>query len=188
MASISGILQVGEANATLRAIGARQRGAAYLYSAALVGSMIAGAILGKLVVDYLGESGPASDLGLFGGLIAGLLVYLIAGRRFTTWRFRTRLAKRGIPLDLPLSLELTPEAVVYKVGDVQTTAKWPAVTELFSSRGYWIFLAQASPLFAPKRFFPDTGSERDFVQTALGYMSDAARQRSSDAVELAEVS
>ena len=59
------------------------------------------------------------------------------------------------------------------------------VTEMFPSRGYWVLMAQASPLFAPKRLFASADDERRFVAEALSRMSEASRARSKEAVAFA---
>jgi len=119
------------------------------------------------------------------GALVGLFGYAYVCRRFTVWRFRTKLQDKGTPLHMNLRMELTPEALVYEVQDIYHRAKWSGVSELFPNRGYWIFIAQSSPFFAPKRFFASEAEERAFVREALGHMSERARARSEAAVKFA---
>jgi hypothetical protein len=120
-------------------------------------------------------------VGFMVGVAAGAFAYRLLGPRLILWRFRKRLADRAISMDLPLSMELTAEKLEYSVGDVQQFATWNAVTDLFESHGYWIFLVQASPWFAPKRFFENPAAEAAFIADALAHMTDEAKSRSPDA-------
>lgn len=65
---------------------------------------------------------------------------------------RKALAKRGQAYEQPLSLRLTPEALVYDLGDLTMTANWRCVTDLFQTRKYWVFLVQSSAMVLPRRF------------------------------------
>jgi hypothetical protein len=184
VSNISGVLKVGEAQAAMRAIATRQRGPALVYYGLLCGLMILGG-LGGAAVDIL-LNPPDAHMGFAIGLMVGSVLYVLFCRRITLSRFRKRLSARGISLDLPLNMEVTPNALAYTVGDVQQRAKWNAVTELFQSHGYWIFLVQSSPWFAPKHFFADAPAERSFVEAALARMGEEAKRRSSDAVNFIE--
>jgi hypothetical protein len=95
------------------------------------------------------------------------------------------MVQKGHPPNLQLRVEITPEALLYSVGGIRQIADWSAVSELFENRGYWIFLVQSSPYFAPKRFFENVSAEKTFVASALAHMSDDARARSKTAVAFA---
>ncbi len=180
MTSVSGLLKIGEANAACRDIGARQRGTAITYYVALVALGLGGAAIG-----YFAWA-PDRNLGAAVGWVCGAILYALTARRFTMMLFRRRLVEKGSPLNLPLGMEIAPDTLRYDVGDVQHIAKWSCVSELFRSHGYWIFLVQASPWIAPKRFFADGDAERAFIKDALAHMNEAARARSRVAVAFAE--
>jgi len=180
MSSVSGLLKIGEASPTVQTILTRTRGARYTYLLIAFVMMAVGAAIG-----YFGwQRDPV--LGLLVGYVCGAAVYLLLARRLTVARFRKRLTAKGSPLNLSLRMEITQDALVYEVGDILKAAKWPCVSELFDNHGYWIFLAQSSPYFAPKRFFADREAERAFIKEALAHMNEAARSRSRDAVAFAE--
>jgi hypothetical protein len=80
---------------------------------------------------------------------------------------------------------VTPEALVYDLGDIHQTAKWKAVTEVFRIRDYWIVIAQATPFFAPRRFFASEAAERGFIAQVLAHMTPEARDRSAGAADFA---
>jgi hypothetical protein len=176
---VSGTLQVGEANATARSVGARQRGPAlYFYGILLVFGAL-GALAGGLLAPRIADI--ATGDGAFYGFMAGILLYALTARRLTVYVFRRRFARKGLPQMLPLSLQITGEALIYELGDVRNVAKWRCVTEIFCSSGYWIFLVQSAPWFAPIRFFATRADERAFVAAALAQMSVEAQARSPDA-------
>lgn len=184
MPVVSGILKVGEAQGAVRAIGRHQMGSQNVYVFLLIGLMAAGAVLGETIAPRLGLA--SGGIGVWIGLFVAALIYTLFGRKFVVWRFRKRLADRAIPMDMPLIMEITADALSYKVGDVEQKAKWGVVTEIFRSYGYWIFMVQASAWFAPEHFFANSDEEKLFLKAALRYMSDGARTRSSDATAFTE--
>jgi Na+/proline symporter len=173
------MLSVGEANATVADIGSRQRGSKAFYYLILFGLMIGGAVIGSLAWP------PNRGTGIFCGFIAGTVLYVFLGKRLAMYRFRKRFKDRGLPLNLPLKMEIAPDALVYQLGEVRSSANWIAVTELFYSRGYWIFLVQSSPYFAPERFFANEKAEWIFIKEALSHMSEQARSNSPSAIAFA---
>jgi hypothetical protein len=183
MSAVSGLLQVGEASRTVRTIAARQRGSLVYYYAILFALAVAGGVVGYLVARFVMH--VDGDVGVPFGFSGGAIVYLFVVRRVAIKRFRSRMVQKGHPPDLQLRMEITPEALLYSLGGIRQIADWSAVSELFESRGYWIFLAQSSPYFAPKRFFESFAAEKAFVASALAHMSDDARARSKKAVAFA---
>jgi len=93
---------------------------------------------------------------------------------------RKALAKRGTAYEQSLTFRLTSEAIVYDLGDLTMTARWPCVTDLYQTRKYWVFLVQSSAMVLPRRFFATLEAERDFIIEVTSRMTDAARARSPD--------
>ena len=196
MTCVSGLLKIGEAQSTLRNIGKRQRGSAYVFYLILVALMIGGMVAGVtitfavfLVLDFAKihhdwDVGSVSMWVGWFGMFVGVILYQRICKRLTVARFRNRLIQKGTTPELPLGMEIAPEDLLYDVGDVKHVAKWSCVSEVFPSHGYWIFL-ESSPYFAPKRFFANVDGERAFLKDALAHMSEAARGRSKEAVAFA---
>ena len=100
---------------------------------------------------------------------------------------RKALAERGLKYEQPLTVRLTPEAVVYDLGDLTMAARWPYVTDIYRTRKYWVFLVQSSAMVLPRRFFAAPEVERSFIAEAMSRMTEAARGRSQDAAMLVGV-
>ncbi len=183
MASISGTLRVGEANATVSALTTRQHGSNASYYVILLTLMGVGLLIGLAGSYVLADAGrPVYGVGGPMGVAAGAFVYLLIKRRLVMARFKRRFQERQHALELPLRMEVSTEHLRYEVGGVTQLAAWSAVDELFRSNDYWIFLAQAHALFAPRRMFASDAEEKTFLREALSNMNESARARSVDAV------
>jgi MFS family permease len=192
MTSVSGLLKIGEAQATMRDIGKRTRGSAYIYTflllAMVIGGMIAGAVVAQLIfLAFDAEKVPYdsvvwSIILVWLGVAAGFTAYCKFAMRLLVRRHKKRLIEKGMSPECPLSLEIAPDALLYEVGDEKRIAKWSSVSELFMSHHYWIFLVQSAPYFLPTRFFANHNTEAAFIAEALAHMNEAARARSRDAV------
>jgi len=180
MTSISGTIRIGEAQATCAATAKRQRGATWQYYAVMIGLWIGGAVIGFAAGLLLHAN---VNWTACGGAVVGLLSYRPVAQRWVVWRFRHRLTGTGTPLDMPAAMAITPEALAYTVADIEKRGKWAAVSELFHAKGYWIFMVQSEPWFAPDHFFANDADKRTFLREALSHMSEAARARSGDAVK-----
>ena len=174
------MLKVGEASATGRAVLRRVRGSQLIfliYALVLIGGCTAAGWFAWRLVPWIGGAA---------GYFVGVVAYVLSCRHVAVARYRRRFASRGMPLELRLRLEVTPEALVYEIGAIRNIVGWSAVTELFAKKNYWIFIAQGSALFAPKRFFASSEAEKAFLAAALARMNEAARVRSPDAVKFIE--
>jgi len=135
----------------MRDVLSRLRGGHVVYS--VVSMLIVIACVGAGAIIW--TSNPLAGAAV--GLVVGILVYAFAFTRLNKYLYRRRFRERGLPLVFPLSVEFTDEALDYTVGDIREIAKWTAVTELFPSRGYWIFLAQGSTFFCPTALVRNEG-------------------------------
>lgn len=174
----TGVLAAGESTAAMAYIKAR-RGVSPRQT------------MGILLVCVLAVSIPLSAWVSGSWLIAtvsvesaiiGLAVGLVIVRSLAGPSMRKALAERGQKYELPLTLRLTPEALVYELAGLTMAARWPCVTDLYRTRKHWVFLVQNSAMVLPRRFFPTPEVERDFIAEAMSQMTDAARGRSPDAV------
>lgn len=178
---VSGILAVGESGAAMAYIKAR-RGVSprQMKAIILVCVMALGIPLGAWVSGSWLSASVSVDFAL-GGLVVGvLIVQALAGPSM-----RKALAERGQKHELPLTFRLTPDALVYDLDDLTTTARWSCVTDLYRTRKHWVFLVQSSAMVLPRRFFMAPEAERAFIADALSRMTYAARARSPDAVRVA---
>ena len=183
MTTITGTIQIGEAQATVSATGKRQRGS-LLWHWVLMFSLLGGVgLIGVLLAIPAKVDGGT---GLTIGMIGGLLIYMRWSKILTVWRCRKTLMARGVPADLAVRWDVTDQSVRYQVGDVTTEAAWRAVTEIFHDKGWWIVMAQGTPMFAADRFFADDAAQRAFVAEVLSHLSDEARTRSAAAVKFVE--
>jgi len=183
VSEVSGILQAGEASGTARALAARQRGSAWQYWAVMLVFAVLGGVLGVVVAARSGFIEPID--GFTPGVMVGVLGYLLVARRLTVFGMRRTLTSRGIATAFPLRLEVTGDALIYQLGDVRQIAQWRSVTEVVRIRDYWVVIAQASPFFAPRRFFANEQAERTFIAQLLAHMTPEARERSHGAADFA---
>jgi hypothetical protein len=185
MASISGMLKVGEAQATNGARMARLRGSSLIYVGVMLGLTVGGMLLALVVGAFVGVGEQDATAWGFLGIAVGVVSYIFLGRYLVLKRFRAEIQKRHSTTEFPLRLELTPDQILYELGGLTHVARWSAVDELFPSHGYWLFSVQSAAFFAPKRLFAGEAEEARFVAEALAYMSPEARGRSVEASRFA---
>ena len=188
MQFIMGEIEAGEAQAAMPTIAARQRGSRLTYYAALLLLMGAGALFGYLLGSALMRDGRKTifdpSLTSLVGLWVGYLVYLRFCRPLLVRQFRKRMQDRDLSVRFEQTLEVDDEGLILESGGVRRIASWSVVTEVFESKGYWIFLVQMEPWFAPSRFFSSQSDEKAFIGAALRRMTPNARDRSKAAVAL----
>lgn len=186
MTSISGTLRVGEASAAIGKLSVRQLGSNKIYWMIMLGLVFGGLIVGLAVAFLLPNNGSHYySGGASTGAIVGGFVYAMLQRPLVKARFRRRFQARHHTLDLPVRIEFTSDHLIYEIGGITQLSCWPAVDEVFTTHGYWIFLAQATALFTPRRFFANAEEERQFVSEALALMAPEARARSREAARFA---
>jgi hypothetical protein len=121
-------------------------------------------------------------------LIIGWPVLMIFSRWSRNWqvaRMKRALITRGTSNPLPVTFEITDEALALQQGALGWNAPWTTITDLNPVGPYWIFLAQGTPLYLPKRCFTSPSEEAAFVAACLARMSPSARDRSPKAVHAA---
>ena len=172
MTSISGVMKLGEADAARRDIARRFQMSGQAGYFLLIGLVMAGAVAGAVI-----WRGPGMAI----GVALAFLGYWALANRFAQRRFRRLLVARGLPAEIPVSMTIAPDALTYDVADVRHIAKWNAVTEIFLSRGFWLFMVNSAVWTLPRRLFADKAAERAFIAAALEHMCDDARNRSGTA-------
>jgi len=182
MTTITGTIRIGEAQATMNATARHLRGGtAWFWVLMLV--LVAG--VGTLGMWLSAIADLPLVIGWLVGACGGGFAYVRLCKVLAVWRCRKTLTGKGVPLDLPVRLEVSPDAFTYAIGDVVSTARWAAVTEIFFDKGWWIFMVQGSPWFAADRFFANDADKRAFLREALSHISEDARARSPAAVTFA---
>ncbi len=176
----TGVLTIGESTTALAYIKARRGVSPRQVKAILLVCMLA---VGIPVGAWASESWFSAAMSVESTII-GLGVGLLIVQRLAGPSMRKALAQRGQSYDQPLTLRLTPEALVYDLADLTMTARWPCVTDLYQTRKHWVFLVQNSAIVLPRRFFATREAERDFIVEATSRMTDAARARSPDATKV----
>ena len=190
MQSVTGEIEAGEAQGARGAVGARKRGSiAIFYVVQLAISAGFGAVgLGLgWAINHLVTHEQTVDpvLTMLVGLWLGILGYLLLARRLVIRWFHQRMAARGLDVRYVQTLTVQDEGLLLNSGMVRALAPWPAVTEVFRFKAYWIFLVQMTPWFVPRRFFANEAEERAFLRAALAHLSEEALARSKDAVDFA---
>lgn len=183
MASISGSITIGEAQATVGALVKRQRGSNALYVTVLYSVIILAVLMSVGIAYWVGWD---VNIAPVFGVVAAYLAWYFVGRRYVVWQFRKKLMARGVALHLPVRIEISSEALVYERADVVQSAKWSAISELYRQKGYWIFMVHSDGYYLPGHFFPNTATERAFITEALSYMTEEARARSKSATLFVE--
>jgi hypothetical protein len=176
----TGTLAAGESSAAMAYIKARRGLSPRQMKAILLVCMLA---VGIPVGAWASGSWLAATLSVefaILGLGAGLLLV----QRLAGPSMRRALAERGQAYEQSLTLRLTSEALVYDLGDLTVTARWPCVTDVYKTRKYWVFLVQSSAIVLPRRFFTTAKAECDFIVEATSRLTDAARARSPDATSV----
>jgi hypothetical protein len=189
MIKITGQIMVGEAQGALTAVAARQRGSSLIFTLA-VAVLVAlggagGYAIGSAIEVVPGEKVLDPNVTALVGFGVGLLAYSRLCRGLIVRRFREQMAERDLDLKFQQTFTVTEENLTLESGRVRRVADWAAVTELFKTRDYWIFLVQMEPWFAPSRFFADKAEEKMFIRNALSHLSDKARARSREAAAFA---
>lgn len=177
---ITGTMRIGEGTSTYSSISKRTSG-----SSPDTYSIMAGlAIMGTIAGYYIGFPNPSFGA-LLGGFTGWVLHYPLY-RWIALRNWRKVSAEKYSNDDLPLVVECKADALTYEFGHVKRIVQWPGVSDLFWNSGYWIFIAQGSPLLIPSKAFGNRETEVQFLKDALSHMTDAARTRSEQAVQFAK--
>lgn len=177
---VEGEIQIGEANrwggrAYRPLTGAPWPTVVSAVSTALVISSAAG--LSSILTAW-GAPEWASLSAFIGLLIAGVIVGHRTGRSVGVRLFRKHLLERGTPLLLPTTVEITPDALLWRSGGAETSFSWSSVSEVNRVGPYWVVIAQATLVYIPQRFFADKQAEAAFVDALIDRLEPAARARS----------
>lgn len=190
MSALTGSIRLGEGTAVARHVQARlgtPSWAALLQMAAGVVIGLGGIWLGSFACRTLGLPRAAElPVGIVWMILFYLLVWIPSYQRWLVARFQKALGARGVPVELPVSVSLEPDAIRYRIGDITTEAPWATISEIVRAGRYWVFLAQANSLYVPSRFFGSQHEERTFLTEALGRMTPEARKRSGAAETAAQ--
>ena len=180
---VQGNMQVGEASRWAGRATRRLSGALWPVLLANVIAVVE-VMLAGIVYAALNSRDLAPDWGwlpflLFNAVFAIFISQWVC-RRLTVRNFRKALAERDMPNPFHASIELGDDALVAIVGTVEYRAVWGGVSEVFRAGPYWVALAQAVPIYIPRRLFEDDATERDFLAQLLQKLGPGAVDRSKD--------
>jgi hypothetical protein len=173
----SGVLALGESTAAMAYIRGR-RGVSPRQAKLIL--LVCMAAVGVPVAAWVSRSWFAAVISVEAAIL-GLGLGLVVVQALVGPSTKKSLSSRGQSHEQPLALRITPEALVYDLGDLTMTARWPCVTDIYRTRRHWVFLVQTSAFVLPRRFFATPQAERRFIFEAMSRMSDEARARSPDA-------
>jgi hypothetical protein len=145
---VTGEIEAGEAQGAASSIVARLRGSNQSYYAVLLGLMGAGGVVGYAIGCALTASYQPNYM-LVIGLGAGWVLYRSYCRPLLVRRFRKNMADRGLDTRFYQTITMNHDAIELSSGPVRSTAQWSAVTEIFKSKGYWIFLGSVDEVPHP---------------------------------------
>lgn len=186
--SISGEIDAGEARGTATAIGRPQRGSLpYYYFVQLVvvgGGVLVGLGFGWVIDTFVShDRHPDPIFTMAVGFVLGCITYMLLARRLVVGRFRRRMSDRAMSLRFRQTMTLEDETIELTSGAVHAVAPWSAITEVFKSKGYWIFMIGMNAWLVPTRFFSDDAAEREFISMVLSRVSSGACERRRDALK-----
>ncbi len=173
----TGVLAVGETTTAMAYIKARRGVSPRQVKAILLVCMVAvGVPVGAWASGSWLDAITSVEFTFIGLGVGLLIIQWLAGPSS-----RKALAARGQAYEQALTLRLTPESLIYDLGELTMTARWSCLTDLYRTRKYWVFLVQSSAMVLPRRFFATPQAEHAFIAEAVSRMTDAARARSPDA-------
>lgn len=186
--NVEGTIKIGEASRWAGKAAARLNG----YPWAMVIANVVVAVVGIFIVLMIGVTKERFHLSgwiwLPGTLLAIYVSWRVGMAACRAWsiRFaRKAFGIRGLVDPVPTAFGVEADAFVSQSGRIETRAPWDAVSDLLLAGPYWVVLAQAHPIYLPRRFFADTLAERSFIAAMLDRMSPEAVLRSPEAVALA---
>ena len=141
---VSGEMVAGEANKTVSAIAARQRNSRWFYYMLLLTFWMVGGLSAwgvTLAINAYAKRAalmPADLLPI--GIVLGSVAYTLFCRKFTLHRFKRNMTARDLSVNWTQNVRLTETSIVIEGAAVTRSANWSAVTEVFKSKDYWIFL------------------------------------------------
>lgn len=138
---VTGVLTVGEATSAMAYVKARRGVSPRQVKGILLVCMLA---VGIPLAAWASGSWRAAALSVEFAVL-GLGVGLLIVQGLAAPSIRKALAERGQAWEQPLTLSLSPEALVYDLGDLTKTARWPCVTDLYRTPGTGSFWFRAAP-------------------------------------------
>ncbi len=187
--NVEGTIKIGEASRWAGKAAARLNGYPWTVVIANVVVAVVGIVI-VLLIAVAKELFHLSNWVWLPGALAALYVSWKVGMaacRAWSIRFaRKAFGIRGLVDPVPTAYGIEADAFVSQSGRIETRAPWDAVSDLFLAGPYWVVLAQAHPIYLPRRFFADADAERGFIAAMLDHMSPEAVLRSPEAVALAK--
>jgi hypothetical protein len=164
-------------------------------SAALFVGLLAAVWLGHLVTFWLVQQLPFEWMFAIGSylptLIPALLAYLVVALvasvqdRVMRRAYLANFARLGIPQEIEARFEVLPEGLRLSTERITIFPRWAAVDTVERGTDGWVLSADHLTFLVPHDSFPDEAAARAFVAAIVEHLTEAARERSRDAVAFA---
>jgi hypothetical protein len=97
----------------------------------------------------------------------------------------SEFTRLGIPLEREGTYEILPEGLRLTTDRIEIFPRWEAIDTIERVKFGWALSADQLTFLIPEKSFAEKAELRTFLAAILSRMSDAARERSSTAVEFA---
>jgi hypothetical protein len=91
----------------------------------------------------------------------------------------------GIPLEIDALYEILPDELRLTTDRIVIAPKWAAVDTVENGAAGWVISADHLTFLVPHDSFADKDAERAFVAALVAHLTEAARERSAEAVAFA---
>ncbi|WGM37358.1 hypothetical protein AMEJIAPC_00256 [Caulobacter sp. NIBR1757] len=119
-----------------------------------------------------------------GAVLATVLVYFM-NQRLIRWLYLRKAREVGEAPANECDYQLTDKGLRITWPGYLYEIAWDRISQIALYQNAWLFIASQS-YFLPRRLFADNDAERTFLAFALQRLSEEARDRSREAVEVRE--
>ena len=167
----------------------------YWLTAALFVGLLAAVWLGHLVAFRAVQQLPFEWMFAIGTymptLIPALLAYLVVAlvasvqNRAISRAYLANFTRLGIPQEIEARFEVLPEGLRLTTERITVFPRWSAVDTVERGTDGWVLSADHLTFLLPHDSFADEATARAFVAAIVEHLTEAARERSADAVAFA---
>jgi hypothetical protein len=164
-------------------------------SAGLFAGLLAAVWLGGLVTFWAVQQLPFEWMFAIGvylpTLITALLAYLVVALvasvqdRVIRRAYLANFGRLGIPEEIEARFEILPEGMPVTTARITIFPRWEAVDTVERGADGWVLSADHLTFLIPHDSFADEAAARTFVAAIVEHLTEAARERSPEAVAFA---